>query len=101
MPPLSSPLTSALCQADLDCGVRPLWNLKAGSPFHIRHKGDEKSLGLTQEPLVQTELILSAMYKFCIHQFSHISNFLLAQTKFLRGRTNHVLYLSPQGKKLV
>lgn len=38
MPPLSSPLASALCQADPDCGVRPLWNFKAGSPFYIRYR---------------------------------------------------------------
>lgn len=35
MPPLSSPSTSALCQDDPDCGVRPLWKLKAGSTFHM------------------------------------------------------------------
>lgn len=33
MPVFSSPSTSALCPADPDSGVKPLWNLKAGSPF--------------------------------------------------------------------
>lgn len=67
MLPLSSPLTSALCLADPDCGVRPQRNLKAGSLFPIRSQGYEKPCQASCYNHAHKQIYLLVLHtKFCI-----------------------------------